>query len=117
VPWIFHSDGNLLPVLDDLLALGMSGIHPIEPEAMDLGEAKRRLQGRACVIGNISVDLLSSGTPAQVRDAVRQAIETAAPGGGYMISSGNSIPSYARVENVRAMVEAIADFRGVYSEK
>ncbi|MDF1515842.1 MAG: uroporphyrinogen decarboxylase family protein, partial [Anaerolineae bacterium] len=34
-PWIYHSDGNLLPVMDDLLDLGMAGLHPIEPEAMD----------------------------------------------------------------------------------
>jgi uroporphyrinogen decarboxylase len=114
VPWVFHSDGNLFPVLEDLLTLGMSGLHPIEPEAMDLAEAKRRLAGRACVLGNISVDLLGRGRPEQVREAVRRAIAVAAPGGGYVITSGNSIPAYARQENVEAFIEAVWEFRGAY---
>ncbi len=111
VPWIFHSDGNLFPVLDDLLTLGMSGIHPIEPEAMDLAEAKRALKGRACVIGNISVNLLASGTPDQIARAVEEAWRIGAPGGGYMLSTGNCIPHYARIENVRALLDAVARLR------
>ena len=114
MPWIFHSDGNLFPVLDDLLSLGMSALHPIEPEAMDLAEAKRVLQGRACVIGNISVDLLARGAPEQIRKAVKDAMDAAAPGGGYVISSGNCIPAYAKIENVEALIRAVADFRRDY---
>ena len=110
-PWIFHSDGDLFGVLDDLLSLGMSGLHPIEPEAMDLAEAKRALAGRCCVIGNISVDLLTRGTPDEVRQAVRNTLAVGAPGGGYMISSGNSIPGTADLDNVRAMVDEIATHR------
>lgn len=111
VPWIFHSDGNIFPVMDDLLTLGMSGIHPIEPEAMDLGEAKRVLKGRACAIGNISVNTLAAGSPADVRRECEQCFAAGAPGGAYMISSGNGIPPYAKVENVREMVRAIAELQ------
>jgi len=114
VPWIFHSDGNLFPVLDDLLSLGMNGLHPIEPESMDLAEAKRALQGRACVIGNVSVDLLARGTPEQVHAAVEDCFAAGAPHGGYMISSGNSIPAYAKQENVEAMIRAVAELRDRY---
>ena len=114
VPWIFHSDGNLFPVLDDLLSLGMSGLHPIEPEAMDLGETKRTLNGRACVIGNVSVDLLARGTPDEIRKAVETCMSAGAPGGGYMISSGNCIPAYAKFENAEAMIRTVAELRGRY---
>lgn len=113
IPWVFHSDGNLFPVMDDLLGLGMAGIHPIEPEAMSLADAKRVLQGRACVLGNISVDLLASGTPEAVTAAVREAVEIGAPGGGYVLTSGNCIPSYARIENVRALIAAAVEARGL----
>lgn len=113
LPWIFHSDGNIMPVLDDLLTLGMAGIHPIEPGPMDLGEVKARYGRRVCIIGNVSVDTLSAGTPDEVRQLVRQRIAVGGPGGGYMISSANSIPPYARPENVRAMAEAIQEF-GAY---
>ena len=41
-PWVFHSDGNLLPILDDLLTLGMNGLHPIQPAAMNIKEVKAK---------------------------------------------------------------------------
>ncbi len=107
LPWIFHSDGNLFPIMDDLLTLGMSGLHPIEPEAMDLGEVKRRYGDRICLVGHISVDRLSRGTPAEIDDLVRRAIEVAGPGGGYIAGSSNSVASYCKAENVRAMADAI----------
>lgn len=113
LPWIFHSDGNLMPVLDDLVTLGMDGLHPIEPGAMDLSTVKARYGERLSIVGNVSVDTLSAATPAAVRAEVQDCIATAGPGGGYMISSSNSIPSYARPENVRAMADAIADY-GAY---
>ncbi len=107
LPWVFHSDGNLMPILDDLLGLGMHGLHPIEPGAMDLATLKRRYGGRLCLVGHISVDSLSRGTPAEIDRLVREAVRTAAPGGGYIAGSSNSIAYYCRPENVRAMQQAI----------
>ena len=41
-PLIYHSDGNVLPVLDDLIEeAGISALHPIEPKAMDIRQLKR----------------------------------------------------------------------------
>ena len=113
IPWIFHSDGNIMRLMDDLLTLGMNAVHPIEPECMSLREMKERYGHRVCLVGNVSVDTLGRGTPDEVRALVRECIATAGPGGGYMISSSNSIPSYARPENVRAMAEAIREY-GTY---
>jgi uroporphyrinogen decarboxylase len=53
LPWIFHSGGNLMPVIDDLLALGMNGLHPSEPGATDNNEMKRRFFRCLCLAGNI----------------------------------------------------------------
>jgi len=113
LPWIFHSDGNIMPVLDDLLTLGMKGLHPIEPGPMSLAQVKQRYGKRVCIVGNVSVDTLSRGTPDEVRETVRQCMTVGKPGGGYMITSSNSIPPYARAENVRAMAQAIQEF-GAY---
>ncbi len=109
-PWIFHSDGNLMPILDDLLSLGMQGLHPIEPGAMDLGALKQRYGDALCLVGHIDVDALSRGTPEEVAHLVQQAIVTAGRGGGYVAGSSNSVPYYARAENVRAMARAIRTF-------
>ncbi|MEZ4637697.1 MAG: uroporphyrinogen decarboxylase family protein [Caldilineaceae bacterium] len=115
-PWIFHSDGNLMRFLDDLLTLGMDGLHPIEPGAMDIEALKRDYGDRLCLIGNIDLHYtLTRGTPEEVDDEVRRRIEIIGKGGGYMISSANSITFYCKVENVWAMAAAIRKY-GAYEE-
>ena len=114
LPWIYHSDGNLMAVLDDLLSLGMQGLHPLEPGAMDIEAMKRDYGQRICLVGNIDLHYtLTRGTPEEVDAEVKRRIEVVGQGGGYMISSANSIVSYCKVENVRAMVDAIRKY-GAY---
>ena len=110
-PWIYHSDGDLFPVLPDLLTLGMNAIHPIQPAAMDIGRMKREYGDRVAIAGNIDLDYtLTRGTPEEVDAEVRERIATAGRGGGYMITSANSLTNYCRVENVLAMAEAIRKY-------
>ncbi|HHV62542.1 MAG TPA: hypothetical protein GXX51_07900 [Firmicutes bacterium] len=111
VPWIFHSDGDILPLVEDLLSLGMDAIHPLEPEAVDIVEFKKRYGHRITLVGNIAVDKLARGTPYEVADEVRLRLSQLAPGGRYIISSSNSIPSYVKPENYRAMIDTIAKYR------
>lgn len=102
-----HSDGNLWLILDDLIEAGFDGIHPIQPQCMDIGEVKRHCGGRAAVLGNIDcMGVLVSGTPEEVEAAVRETIGIAAPGGGYILSSSNSIHPDVKPENFIAMVRA-----------
>jgi hypothetical protein len=116
LPWAFHSDGDLRPILPDLLSLGMNALHPIEPGVMDIRELKREIGGAVCLIGNVDVgELLALGTPEAVREAVRCLVRDVAPGGGYMVSSSNSIASFCRPENVVAMAQAVREF-GEYGE-
>ncbi len=110
-PWIFHSDGNLFPLLPDLLTLGMNAIHPIQPVAMDIGRMKREYGDRVAIAGNIDLDYtLTLGTPEEVDAEVRQRIATAGPGGGYMVTSANSLTNYCKTENVLAMARAIEKY-------
>ena len=46
IPFLYHSDGVLWPLLDDLIGCGVTALHPIEPKAMDIAEVKRRAGGR-----------------------------------------------------------------------
>jgi uroporphyrinogen decarboxylase len=114
VPIIKHSDGNLWPILDDLVEVGFDGIHPIQPQCMDIGEVKRHLAGRACVLGNIDcMHLLPFGSEEEVAQSVKETLAEAAPGGGYIASSSNSIHPGCRPENYVAMVRAVKKY-GVY---
>lgn len=106
LPWIFHTDGNFLPVLEDLLSLGMNALHPIEPDAVDIVEVKRQVSGRAALVGNIDINLLSSGTPEEVERVTCETIRAAGKDGRFILSSSNSITRSCRVENVLAMVKA-----------
>ncbi|MCD6318912.1 hypothetical protein J7M02_07595 [Candidatus Aerophobetes bacterium] len=110
IPWIFHSDGNLMPILDDLLSLGMNAIHPIDPNCMNIEEVKHRYGSRICIVGNINMNNLKTGTPDQVEQEVKEKIEKIAPGGGYIVSSGNSLIGGLRPENVKSMVEAVVKY-------
>lgn len=110
IPWIFHSDGNLMSILDDLLPLGMNAVHPIDPNCMDIEEVKRKYGDKICIVGNINMNNLRTGTPDQIEQEVREKIEKIAPGGGYIVSSGNSLINGLKPENVKCMTEAIVKY-------
>ena len=112
-PRVFHSDGDMTALLPDLVDLGISGFNPVEPEAMDIVAVKREWGSKICLMGNVSVHLLAAGTPEDIRENVRSLLQKVAPGGGYILSSGNSLASYCRPENVQAMVDALKDM-GAY---
>ena len=109
-PWITHSDGDMLPMMDIWLKFGQDGIHPLEPEAMDIRQVKQAYGSRVCLIGNVDVDLLSNGNPLQIEKCVHDLIRDVAPNGGYLLSSGNSLTSYAKAENVLAMGRALKKY-------
>jgi uroporphyrinogen decarboxylase len=109
-PLLYHTDGVLWDVFDDIIACGVDAIHPIEPKAMAIAEVKKRYGDKLCLVGHVDVDLLSRGTEAEVRERVRLNIEQAAYNGGYCVGSGNSIPEYVKYENYLAMIKAAEDF-------
>jgi uroporphyrinogen decarboxylase len=81
---------------------------------MDIGLVKQQYGDRIAIVGNIDCGYLLSQAPVEaVRRVTRQTIEIAAPGGGYMLSSSNSIHSSVRPENFMAMVETLREY-GAY---
>jgi uroporphyrinogen decarboxylase len=102
---MFHSDGYLMDVLDDLLACGFDGLHPIETVAgMDLGEVRRRVGNRMFICGGIDVSqLLPFGSVAAVRAECDRAVQVAAP--GYFIGSTTEMNAVVPLRNVRAVYE------------
>ncbi len=106
----FHSDGNIWPILDDLIAVGFQALHPIDPSCMDIRQVKEKVGKRVGILGNIDVDLLARGRPEEVRALVQKRLREIAPGGGYGLGSGNSVPNWARFENFQAMRETALQF-------
>jgi len=108
--WIIHSDGNVLPFVDDLLSVGIAGLHPNEKGAMDIRAMKRAYGGRLCLLGNVDLNLLGMGSPEAVDQEVRELIRDVGPGGGYIVTSGNSLAGYLLPENVLALSKAVQKY-------
>jgi len=106
---LFHSDGYLMEVMDDLIDAGIDGLNPIETVAgMDLVEVKRRYGDRLFVAGGIDMSqLLSLGTPDEVTEVCRQAVRDAYP--GFFIGSSTESDNSCRVENLIAMYDVAMD--------
>ena len=99
--------------MDDIVATGIDGTGPLEPGAdMDLAEVKRRYPNLT-VMGNVDVDLLSRVTEEEVRAATLDLIRRVSPSGRHILSSGNSISSSVKPENLKMMVETARE-HGAY---
>ena len=108
---LFHSDGNLNPILDDLVEAGIDGLNPIEVLAgMDVADIHRR-HPHLFMAGGIDVSqLLPFGSPRAVQDAVRRAIDGAE--GRIMIGSSTELNNDVPLANFLALREAV--FESVY---
>jgi len=102
-----HSDGNMWPLMDRLVEAGFDGFHSIQPQCMDIAKVKERYGDRLCLLGNIDCSyLLPFGNEQEVEEAVRETIAVAAPGGGYVLCSDNTIHPGCKAENYLAMIKA-----------
>lgn len=92
LPMIFHSDGNILPVIPQVIEAGFVGYHSLEPAAgIDLAAVKREYGQDLVLIGNVDVRVLAGEDLQPVRDEVDRSIAQGAPGGGFMLATCNSI--------------------------
>ena len=118
VPALLHACGHILPYLDDLCQTRIAAVHPLQRTAgMDLRQMKEKYGQRLCLIGNVdSSRTLPYGTPEEVAAEVREAIDIAAPGGGYVLASDHSLHDGIPVENILVMFRTAAEYgRAVYS--
>ena len=111
IPVQFHMCGRSRPAVDifanesDIDALEPLERHPTGD--VDLREVKEKFGKRLSLKGNVnSIDTMLHGTPDDVEREVKECIEAAAEGGGYVLAVGDQIPYWAPEENIRMLVEA-----------
>lgn len=109
----FHTDGDVFPLIDDLIEIGVDILNPIQTSAgkmADIAELKRRWGDRLTFCGGIDTHhILPTGTPEEVRREVRRVIEILGEGGGYMVGSVHTIMDDVPPENILAMVDAVME--------
>lgn len=87
---IKHTDGNIMPILDQLVSCGPHALHSIDPQAkVDLGEVKRLVGDRICLAGNVNCGLLQTGTDEEVKADILRSLRDGMPGGGYIFCTSN----------------------------
>jgi uroporphyrinogen decarboxylase len=111
-PAIKHTDGNVKPILDDLLASGIDCLDPLDPlGGMDLADMKTRVAGRVCLKGNVNIGgPLSLGSPDEVRAETLACLRAGMPGGGYILSTSNSVMASVKPQNYVAMLHTLREF-------
>jgi hypothetical protein len=110
-----HSCGAVLELIPDFIASGFDILNPVQVNAAGMIPAtlKERYGDRLVFWGG-GVDTqrtLPFGTPAQVREKVRESLETFGRGGGYIFAAVHNIQAGVPTENLLALFEAVRDFR------
>ncbi len=83
-----HCHGKVNELLESIAEIGFDGLHPIEPPPsgdVDIAEAKRRIGGKVCLIGNLQLDDLVRCGEKELEWKCKEIISKAAPGGGYIL--------------------------------
>jgi len=116
VPVLLHCCGRFSEYLPYLAQTKISSIHPLQRTAgMDLRWVKEHYGQRFCIIGNIdSSRTLPFGSPEDVIAEAKEAIDIAAPGGGYVLASDHSLHDGIPIENILALFRLGTDYGGSF---
>ncbi len=113
---IKHTDGDIMPIIDQLVDAGPHALHSLDPQGgVDIAEVKRGYGDRICLIGNVNCGLLQSGSEADVVESTRYALEHGMPGYGYVFSSSNCIYTGLPLERYELMWRVWRN-EGVYGD-
>ena len=89
---IKHSDGNLMPVIDQILSCRPHALHSIDPMAgMDIKEIKDAYGDKICLCGNVHCAFMQTGTKEQITQSAMYALNHAKPNGGYIFCTSNVV--------------------------
>ncbi|NJD02668.1 MAG: hypothetical protein FIA99_08750 [Ruminiclostridium sp.] len=101
-----HTDGNIMPILDQLVECKPSALHSIDPMAgVDIAEVKKLVGDKVCLVGNVNCALMQTGTKEEIVQSAKYCIKHAAPGGGYVFSTSNVVFKGMPLENYQLILE------------
>lgn len=105
----YHGNEKSLPHLALMAGLGFDALNI--GEGVDIGEVKRAIGGRVCLMGNLDpLHDLQPRSSQEVENVVQGIVEKAKPGGGYIFCTGEGVPHNTPVENLQAMRRAVRKY-------
>jgi len=112
LPYVLHSCGNVAPLADDLLDIGLDGLESLQAEAVNVFKLKRKTAGRLVLIGAMGVQkTIPFGTPDEVCRETQRLIDELGRGGGYILAPSKPIPAGTPVANAVAFIETACQKR------
>jgi len=101
-----HTDGNIMPILDQLVECRPHALHSIDPQAgVDLRQVKSLVGDKVALCGNVSCAILQTGTVEDVIADSERALRDGMPGGGFVFCTSNTPFIGMPLENYLAMLE------------
>ena len=110
---IFHSCGSTMPLMDMLLAAGIDAYESIQTNAagMTIEEIAGKYGRQVCVWGAIPLEVLITGSPDDVRKAVRRSMEAGRNAPGFILGPSHSIAFGTKYDNFMALLDEFCRLR------
>jgi len=106
----YHTDGNVEPIIPELIEIGLDVLNPIQPASMDPARIKREYGDKLCYWGTIDEQhTLPFGTPEDVANEVKTRLKTVGYNGGLILAPTHSVQLDTPLENFWAMVNTIVN--------
>lgn len=106
LPVFIHSCGNITDIIPDLIEIGVEVINPVQVEAIDSEEIKRKYGSKISLFGGVSTQkTFPYGTPEDVKKEVKQRIKILGKGGGYILAPDQELQMDVPIENIMAFIE------------
>lgn len=109
----YHSDGAIEPVIPELIDIGIQVLNPIQPECMDPIKLKKEFGKELSFWGTIGTQTtMPFGTAKEVRETVKERIETLGQGGGLILAPTHTIEEDVPWKNLIAFFDALEEYGG-----
>jgi uroporphyrinogen decarboxylase len=108
---ILHTDGNIMPYIQDVADSGIHALQAIDPTAgMNMTETQQAVGERLCLCGNVDCGLLLNGKSDEVYAATEKLLRECNAGGGFVLGASNAVQPEVPAENYRALIRAWEDY-------
>jgi len=115
---LYHTDGNVEPIIPELIEIGVDILNPVQPDCMDPAKIKRLYGDKLTLHGTISVqETLPFGTVEEIKSVVKNRVETCGYDGGLILAPSHTVEPPTPVENVVALFETAQNYSLSFVQK
>ncbi len=105
-PVFLHSCGQLVTVMDDVIAMGFDAKHSFEDVIFPIEEAYEKWHSRIALLGGLDMHFVCTRPPEEVYARAKAMLERTETRGGYALGTGNSVPEYVPVKSFFEIIRA-----------